>query len=66
MKAYVAMGSPQYPTRAQVQQMNAASALPPPEHRTLHNGTISLDLKPNELALLRVVNSKRTPRHSQE
>jgi xylan 1,4-beta-xylosidase len=54
MKAYVAMGSPRYPTRAQVQQMNAASALPEPQQLTLRNGTLNLDLKPNELVLLHV------------
>lgn len=54
MKAYVAMGSPRYPTRAQVQQMNAASALPAAEHLTLRGGTLTLDLKPNELVLLHI------------
>ena len=54
MKAYAAMGSPRYPTRAQVQQMNAASALSPPEQVTLRDGNLTLDLKPNELVLVHV------------
>ena len=53
LKAYVAVGSPRYPTRAQAQQMNAASALPAPEHLALRDGALNLDLKPNELLLLR-------------
>jgi len=66
MKTYISMGSPQYPTRAQVQQMNTASALPAPEHRTLRNGAVSLDIKPNELVLLHVAYNKRSSNHSQE
>jgi xylan 1,4-beta-xylosidase len=54
MKTYAALGSPRYPTRAQAQQMNAASALPESEHLALHDGILRLDLKPNELVLLRV------------
>jgi xylan 1,4-beta-xylosidase len=60
LKTYIAMGSPRYPTRAQVQQMNAASALPPSEHLVLRDGTISLDLKPNELVLLHVDGASST------
>jgi xylan 1,4-beta-xylosidase len=66
MKTYLAMGSPKYPTRTQAQEMNSASALPPPEHRTLRNGTLSLDIKPNELVLLRVAQGKRSSRHPKE
>lgn len=54
MKSYTAMGSPRYPTRAQAQKMNAASALPAPERRVLRDGILRLDLIPNELVLLRV------------
>lgn len=54
MKAYIGMGSPRYPTRAQVQQMNAASALPGPQQLPLRNGTLNLTLNPNELVLLHV------------
>ena len=54
LKVYAAMGSPQYPTRTQQQQMNAATALPPPEQLSLHQGTLNLELTPNELVLLQV------------
>ena len=71
MKTYVAMGSPRYPTRAQAQQMNMASALPAPEHLSLRDGALNLDLKPNELLLLRVHpasarRSRRSSSHPQE
>ena len=54
MKTYLAMGSPRYPTHAQIQQMNAASALRAPEHFVLHDGVLRLEVKPNELVLLHV------------
>ena len=71
MKTYAALGSPRYPTRAQAQQMNAASALPAPEHLALHDGILRLDLKPNELVLLRVeaasaTKNKPSSTHPQE
>jgi xylan 1,4-beta-xylosidase len=71
LKVYAAMGSPQYPTRAQAQQMNAATALPVPEQLTLHDGTISLNLTPNELVLLHIDAAsanpqKRSFKHPQE
>jgi xylan 1,4-beta-xylosidase len=61
MKAYLAMGSPRYPTRAQVQQLNAASALATPERLTLRDGVLKLDLKPNELVLLHVGAASASP-----
>ena len=60
MKTYLAMGSPRYPTRAQVQEMYAASALPAPEHLVLRDGILNLELKPNELVLLHVATNSRT------
>jgi xylan 1,4-beta-xylosidase len=60
LKTYVTMGSPRYPTRAQVQQMNAASALSPPEHLILRDGILNFDLKPNELVLLHVHGASAT------
>jgi xylan 1,4-beta-xylosidase len=71
MKTYLGMGSPRYPTRAEVQQMNAASALPAPEHMALSDGRLTLDLKPNELVLLHVqttsgTKNKSSSTHSQE
>ena len=70
MKAYIAMGSPRYPTRTQVQQMNAASALGAPEKVSLHDSTLTLDLKPNELVLLRIsatsARGEKNSAHSKE
>jgi hypothetical protein len=71
MKTYIAMGSPRYPTRAQVQQMNAASALPAPAHLALRAGTLNIDLKPNELLLLHIGaapgrHKRPTSNHTQE
>jgi|HubBroStandDraft_5_1064220.scaffolds.fasta_scaffold03809_2 xylan 1,4-beta-xylosidase len=71
MKAYAAIGSPRYPTRAQAQQMNAASGPPAPEHLALRDGILNLDIKPNELLLLRVhaanaKHNKPSSNHQQE
>lgn len=52
LPAYAAMGSPQYPTPAQVAQLNQASALPPPERVRLSAGKLQLTLAPNALVLL--------------
>ncbi|MHB1023554.1 MAG: GH39 family glycosyl hydrolase [Acidobacteriaceae bacterium] len=54
LKTYDAMGKPQYPTMAQIKQMNAASALPVPEKTHLENGTLNLTLTPNALVLIKV------------
>ena len=62
MPTYKAMGSPRYPTRAQVQQMNAASALGAAEEVTLHDGNLNLDIKPNELVLLHVGSDAGAPK----
>ena len=71
LKIYAAMGSPQYPTRAQTQQMNAGTALPAPEQLVLHNGTLDLDLTPNELVVLHIGAATTAPpqhgsKHRQE
>ena len=54
LAAYRAMGSPQYPTQAQIEHLNRESALAPPELTTLHNGSMELDLSVNALVLLEV------------
>jgi len=51
---YKAMGGPQYPTAAQVAEMNAKTALPAAEVSALHGGELTLDLEPNALVLVRV------------
>jgi len=54
MTAYVAMGRPVYPTRAQVTALNQASALPPPEERNLKDGELEISLPVNGLALIEI------------
>ena len=54
MTAYKAMGSPRYPTQAQVEALNKASTLPEPERQKLVNGTLELNLPVNGLAVIEV------------
>jgi xylan 1,4-beta-xylosidase len=54
MNAYTKMGSPSYPTPAQVDRLNRESALPSPELRRLVNGSLTLDLDKNALVLVEV------------
>jgi xylan 1,4-beta-xylosidase len=54
LKQYAAMGSPQYPTPAQVEQLNRESALPAPQLLRLKNGELELTLAENALVLLKV------------
>ena len=51
---YAKMGKPQYPTPAQVKQLNDATALPPAETTHLENSHLKLTLEPNALALIHV------------
>jgi xylan 1,4-beta-xylosidase len=52
LPAYQSMNSPQYPTRAQVAELNRASALPAPERAKLANGVLQLTLPVNGLAVI--------------
>ena len=52
MTAYRAMGSPRYPTQAQIEEMNKASTLPPPEKERLKDGVLELTLPVNGLAVI--------------
>ena len=54
LKAYAAMGSPTYPTEAQIQSLRHAARLPAPESRSIQNGQIALRLAPNALVLIEV------------
>lgn len=54
MPTYRAMGSPRYPTQAQIAALNKASSLPTPEHASLENGTLRLTLPVNGLAVIEV------------
>jgi xylan 1,4-beta-xylosidase len=53
LKAYRAMGSPRYPTEAQVQQLNGATKLSPSTER-LEGNHLDLNLQPNALVLVEV------------
>jgi xylan 1,4-beta-xylosidase len=54
LTAYRAMGSPRYPTQAQIESLNKASALAPPERHRLANGTLTLTLPVNGLAIVEI------------
>jgi xylan 1,4-beta-xylosidase len=47
---YRRMGSPPYPTRAQLAELIKASALPPPQELAVVNERVSVTLPPNGLA----------------
>ena len=51
---YEKMGSPRYPTQAQIQQLVNASVLPPPQERTLTNGSLNVTLPSYGLALIQI------------
>ena len=51
---YKAMGSPEDPTPAQVEELNRESALPQAQQTTLRDGKLSLTLTPNALVLIKV------------
>lgn len=54
MSAYRAMGSPRYPTQAQIEYLNNASSLPAPESRKLETGVLEITLPVNGLAVIEV------------
>jgi xylan 1,4-beta-xylosidase len=54
LPVYRSMGSPQYPTPAQVTRLNAASALPPPQVEHLRQGELTLTLEPDALLIVKV------------
>ncbi len=54
MPAYKAMGSPRYPTQAQIEKLNDASTLPVPESRKLEKGALELTLPVNGLAVIEI------------
>jgi xylan 1,4-beta-xylosidase len=54
LAAYRKMGSPRYPTEAQVRELNEASKLAPPEKKALRDGKIDVVLPVNSLVMLEV------------
>jgi xylan 1,4-beta-xylosidase len=51
---YEKMGSPQYPTQKQIQQLRQAAELPAPERQSLKNGELELTLPAPGLAVIEV------------
>ncbi len=58
LAAYRAMGSPQYPTEAQIEKLNAATALGPASQMRLEGDHLDLSLEPNALVLVEVQTGK--------
>ena len=54
LPAYEKMGSPQYPTKAQIETLQKAAQLPGPETRKLHEGVLTLTLPSHGLAVIEV------------
>ena len=50
--AYEAMGSPQYPTQAQIRELRKAAELGSPETRDLHGGELTVSLPSYGLTLI--------------
>ena len=59
MRAYTSMGSPVYPTRAQVAALNQASALPRAEQGNLKDGKLQISLPVNGLALIEIAGGSK-------
>jgi xylan 1,4-beta-xylosidase len=54
LAAYKKMGSPRYPTQAQVRELNRVAAEESPQNYRLSHGAIKLELPVNGLLLLEV------------
>jgi len=52
--AYEAMGSPRYPTRAQIEGLRRVAALPPPDAVPLPDGQLNLSLPADNLTVVEV------------
>jgi len=52
--AYAKMGSPRYPTQAQLKELRAAGALPAAETRPLEGGSLTLEIPPDGLTLVTI------------
>ena len=54
LPAWQAMGSPEYPTAAEVQKLRDAAALPAAAQTPIPNGELTIELPPSGLALVEV------------
>ena len=57
-RAYQAMGSPRYPTQAQIRKLRAAAQLAAPEVHDLMNRSVTIQIPANGLVLLEVRNER--------
>jgi xylan 1,4-beta-xylosidase len=48
------MGSPVYPTQSQLMELRHSSQLPPPEMKQLSNGSLTVEMPVNGLAVLQI------------
>jgi len=55
MPTYRAMGGPRYPTEAQIEALNRASALPAPQRQKLNKGVLELTIPVNGLAVIEIL-----------
>jgi xylan 1,4-beta-xylosidase len=54
LPAYQKMGSPQFPTRQQIETLRQAAAMPSTQEQVLKNGEFKLTLQPHALALIEI------------
>ena len=54
LPAWQAMGSPEYPTAAEIRALREAASLPAAEQHRVRNGELVLDLPPSALALVEI------------
>jgi xylan 1,4-beta-xylosidase len=54
LAGYKALGSPRYPTESQIDQLNAATKLPPPEEQRLDQNRLDLKLQPDALVVVEI------------
>jgi xylan 1,4-beta-xylosidase len=54
LPAYEKMGRPQFPSRAQIETLRKAAALPASQEQAIRNGSLTLTLQPHSLALIEI------------
>ena len=56
LPAYEKMGSPQFPSREQIETLRKAATLPAAQKQVIKNGALTLTLQPHSLALIEIAN----------
>jgi xylan 1,4-beta-xylosidase len=54
LPAYEKVGNPQFPSRAQIENLQKAAALPASQEQAIKNGELRLTLQPHALALIEI------------